>query len=166
MLLTYVESHISLISGDVPVATNILVLGLINVNIILLLLLIFLVFRNAVKLFFSSSSSMMGSKLRTKLVASFVGLTIIPTFLLFFFVVGFINKSVDSWFDIKIDEALEESLVLAQNYYKDTSDKILTLARRVSVNVADLGLSPVVAGLEVSNVDADLEEFMVRLKER
>ncbi len=148
ILLTYVESHISLISGDVPVATNILVLGLININIILLLLLIFLVFRNAVKLFFSSSSSKMGSKLRTKLVASFVGLSIIPTFLLLFFVVGFINKSVDAWFDIKIDEALEESLELAQNYYKDTSDKILTLARRASVNIADIGLYPGEGGLD------------------
>lgn len=148
ILLTYIESHISLISGDVPVATNILVLGLINVNIILLLLLVFLVFRNAVKLFFSSSSTKVGSKLRTKLVASFVGLSIIPTFLLLFFVVGFINKSVDAWFDIKIDVALEESLELAQNYYKDTSDKILTLARRASVNIADIGLYPKEGGLD------------------
>lgn len=154
ILLTYIESHISLISGDVPVATNILVLGLINVNIILLLLLVFLVFRNAVKLFFSSSSSKVGSKLRTKLVASFVGLSIIPTFLLLFFVVGFINKSVDAWFDIKIDEALEESLELAQNYYKDTSDRILTLARRASVNISDIGLYP-----EEGALDALMEKL-------
>ena len=147
ILLTYVESHISLISGDVPVATNILVLGVINVNIILLLLLIFLVLRNAVKLVFSSSSNVMGSKLRTKLIASFVGLSIIPTFLLFFFVVGFINKSIDSWFDIKIDDALEESLELAQNYYKDTSERVLSLSRRASVNIADIGPNPEVDGL-------------------
>jgi two-component system nitrogen regulation sensor histidine kinase NtrY len=140
ILLTYAESHISLISGDVPIATNILVLGLININIILLLLLIFLVLRNAVKFFFSSSSNVMGSKLRTKLVASFVGMAIIPTFLLFFFVVGFINKSIDTWFDIKIDEALEESLELAQNYYKDTSERVLSLSRRASINIADIGL--------------------------
>lgn len=155
VLLTYLESHISLISGDIPVATSILVLGMINVNIILLLLLVFLVFRNAVKLFFSSTTSRVGSKLRTKLVTSYIALTIIPTFILFFFVVGFINKSVDSWFDIKIDKALEESLELAQNYYKDSSDKILTLSRRVSVNIADIGLAPSRGGLE---------DFMERLK--
>ncbi|MEE9543803.1 MAG: ATP-binding protein [Thermodesulfobacteriota bacterium] len=168
ILLSYAESHISLISGDVPIATNILVLGLININIILLLLLIFLVLRNAVKLVFSSTSNVMGSKLRTKLVASFVGLTIIPTFLLFFFVVGFINKSIDSWFDIRIDEALEESLVLAQNYYKDTSERILSLSKRASVNIADIALIAD-AGLNGDiglNAKAGglLNEFMERLK--
>ncbi|MCK4739718.1 MAG: PAS domain S-box protein [Deltaproteobacteria bacterium] len=128
MLLTYVESHISIISGDIPVATNILVLGLINLNIILLLLLIYLIIRNAVKLFFESRRSLLGSKLRTKLVAAFVGLTIVPTFILFFIVIGFINKSIDGWFDIKLEEALIVSLDLARDYYKDSSDKILSQA--------------------------------------
>ena len=35
-----------------PIATNIIILGLININIILILLLIFLVIRNLVKLIF------------------------------------------------------------------------------------------------------------------
>ncbi len=60
-LLTYIESHISIISGDVPVATNIFVLGLININIILLGLLIFLVIRNAVKIFFEGRGRLLGS---------------------------------------------------------------------------------------------------------
>ncbi len=135
ILLTYLESHTSIISVDVPVATNLLVLSLINVNIILLVLLIFLVLRNAVKLFFESRSNVMGSRLRTKLIVSFVVLTIIPTFVLFFFVVGFINKSIDAWFDIKIEDALEESLELARNYYKVTSDKTMSVAHSLSYKI-------------------------------
>jgi len=87
-LITYIESHISLISGDVPIATNIFVLGLININIILLGLLIFLVIRNTVKIFFEGRGRLLGSKLRIRLIASFVALTIVPTFLLFFVVVS------------------------------------------------------------------------------
>lgn len=136
ILLTYIESHISIISGDVPVATNILVLGLININIILLVLLIFLILRNAVKLFFESKRSIPGSKLKTKLVAAFVGLTIVPTFLLFFIVIGMINQSIDAWFDIEIEGALKESLELAQNYYKERTDKILTGAWRTAEAVS------------------------------
>ncbi len=136
ILLTYLESHTSIISVDVPVATNLLVLSLINVNIILLVLLIFLVLRNAVKLFFESRSNVMGSRLRTKLIVSFVVLTIIPTFVLFFLVVGFINKSIDAWFDIKIEDALEESLDLARNYYKVTSDKTMSIAHSLSNKIS------------------------------
>ena len=95
LLLTYIESHISLISGDVPIPTNIFILGLINLNIILLILLIFLVIRNTVKLFIERKKKTAGSKLMTKLITAFVAFTIIPTFLLFFVVIGFINRSID-----------------------------------------------------------------------
>lgn len=137
VLLTYIESHISVISGDIPVATNIFVLGLININIILILLLIFLVLRNTVKLFFERKSKVMGSSLMTKLVAAFVALTIIPTFLLFFVVIGFINKSIDSWFDIKVEDSLKVSLEIAQDYYQDTSEKILRGAKNTAISVTD-----------------------------
>jgi two-component system nitrogen regulation sensor histidine kinase NtrY len=135
VLLTYIETYIPFISGDIPIATNIFVLGLININILLLLLLIFLILRNAVKLFFESKRNILGSKLRTKLVASFVCLTIVPTFLIFFVVIGFINKSIDSWFDIKIEDSLKESLELAQNFYRDTSDKTQAAADRIALSV-------------------------------
>jgi two-component system nitrogen regulation sensor histidine kinase NtrY len=139
-LLTYIESHLSIISGDVPIAANILVLGLINFNVILLVLLVFLVMRNTAKLFLESRSRVMGSKLRTKLIAAFVGLTMVPTFILFFFVVGFINKSIDAWFNIQIETSLEESLVLAKNYYKDTTAKTTAAAQRLAAKVASDGL--------------------------
>ena len=139
ILLTYIESNISLISGDIPIATNIFVLGLININVILLVLLIFLILRNAVKMFFESRHRVLGSKLRVKLVGAFVVLTIVPSFLLFFIVIGFINKSIDSWFDIRIEDSLKESLELAQNYYRDTSDKMLNSAWRISRLVSTQG---------------------------
>lgn len=129
ILLTYLESHISLISGDIPIPTNIFLLGLININIILLILLIFLVLRNTVKLFFERKRKDVGSKLMTKLITAFVALTIVPTFLLFFVTIGFINKSIDGWFGINIESSLKESLELAQNYYKDINEKVASNAR-------------------------------------
>ncbi len=132
LIITYIESHISIISGDIPIATNIFVLGLINLNIILLVLLIFLVLRNTVKLFFERKRRVMGSRLRTKLISAFVALSIVPTFLLFFVVIGFINKSIDGWFSIKIEDSLKESLELAKNYYSDTTDKIFSASRRIA----------------------------------
>ena len=86
-ILTYIESHISLISGDVPIPTNIFILGLINLNVILLVVLIYLVLRNSVKIFYERKRKVMGSRLMTKLISAFVALTIIPTFILFFVVI-------------------------------------------------------------------------------
>ena len=123
LLFTFLETYISSTDSPLPIATNIFVYGLINLNIILLVLLIFLILRNFVKLFFETRSRVMGSRLRTKLIVAFIGLSIIPTLLLFFVAIGFINKSIEGWFGIKVDDALRESLALAQNYYKNTTDR-------------------------------------------
>lgn len=141
ILFTYIESHISIISGDVPIATNILILGLININIILLILLIFLVLRNTVKLFLERKRKTMGSKLMTKLITAFVTLTIVPTFILFFVVIGFINKSIDGWFGINIEGSLQESLELGQNYYRDMTDRLMSASRIMANSLAKEGIS-------------------------
>ncbi|MFQ5329892.1 MAG: PAS domain-containing sensor histidine kinase, partial [Thermodesulfobacteriota bacterium] len=84
VLFTFLETYISSTDSPLPIATNIFVYGLINLNIILLVLLIFLILRNFVKLYFETRSRVIGSRLRTKLIVAFISLSIIPTLLLFF----------------------------------------------------------------------------------
>lgn len=141
IVLTYIESHLPRVSRDIPLPTNIFLLGLININIILLILLIFLVIRNTVKLFMERKRKVMGSRLMTKLISAFVALTIIPTFLLFFVVIGFINKSIDGWFAIKIEDSLKGSLELAQDYYRNMTDKVASSARSMAISIGKDGLS-------------------------
>ncbi len=136
VLLTYFESHISILSGNVPIPANILILGLINLNIILLIVVIFLVLRNTVKIFFERKSKVMGSKLMTRLITAFVSLSIIPTLILFFVVIAFINRSIDGWFNIKIEDSLQQSLELGQNYYRDMKEKMLSGARIIALSAA------------------------------
>ncbi|HAO93362.1 MAG: hypothetical protein A2X99_08540 [Deltaproteobacteria bacterium GWB2_55_19] len=153
-LLTWTESHISSISGGVPVATNILLLALLNVNIILLILLIFLVLRNAVKIYMERRRKVMGSRLMTKLITSFVTLTIVPTFILFFVVIGFINRSIDGWFAINIEGSLQESLDLARNYYNDMNERVTASARSIAIVASKQGFG------------ADNDRFRAYLDER
>jgi two-component system nitrogen regulation sensor histidine kinase NtrY len=140
LLFTYIETHISNIANDLPIATNIFVYGLINVNIILLILLTFLILRSFVKLYFESKSKVVGSRLRTKLILAFIGLSIVPTLLLFFVAIGFINKSIEGWFGIRVEDSLRESLELAQNYYKDTTDRTFSGARQIAVRIEREGM--------------------------
>jgi two-component system nitrogen regulation sensor histidine kinase NtrY len=140
LLFTYIESHVASLGGGIPIATNIFIFGLININIILLILLIFLILRNMVKLFMERKSKVMGSRLRTKLVTAFVSLSIIPTFLLFFVVIGFINKSIDGWFGIKVEDSLKESLELAQNYYRDMNDRVASASRSIALSASGEGV--------------------------
>ena len=90
---------------------------LFNLNVILLLVLLFLVIRNGVKLFLDRRKKVKGSKLRTKLVLSFALVSLVPTLLMLFFSIKFIQTSVDYWFQNQVDTTLNKALEAGRNFY-------------------------------------------------
>ncbi|MFO7569522.1 MAG: ATP-binding protein [Smithellaceae bacterium] len=121
--------------NELPIGTNILVYGLTSINIILILLLLFLIVRNVFKLFSERRKGVIGSRLRTKLVAAFVGLSLVPTILLFLFAINFLSYSIEFWFNIKIGEALKRSLEVAQIYYGQGEELAKFNARQISADI-------------------------------
>ncbi|NQT55537.1 MAG: HAMP domain-containing protein [Desulfobacteraceae bacterium] len=117
---------------DLPFSSNILVFGLININVILLLLLLYLTVRNLVKLLFERRKNITGAKLRTKLVMAFVTLSLLPTIILFFVSVQFISSSIEYWFDLQIEQSLKNSLEVGQEYYDQTAHEILFFGNNFS----------------------------------
>ena len=109
-------------NNDIPVSNMVLMFILININMLLVVLLIFLVFRNLVKLIYERRKKVEGSKLRTKLVATFIALTLLPSTVLFFFSLHFITSSIEFWFKIPIDQSLNNSLAVGRNIYKLVED--------------------------------------------
>lgn len=166
-LLTFAETRLSLL-GTVPfpVSGNILVFILINFNVLLLLLMVFLVLRNLAQLIFERKRKILGSKLRTKLVISFVSMSLIPTALLFFIALQFISTSMDYWFNINVEQSLLQSLHIAQNVYQEEQDEVKSVGhttvlqlksqryRRLTDEFLDLFLADILdshrlAGLEI-----------------
>ncbi len=125
VVLTLLEQKVfQLGTVPFPVSGNVLVFALININVILLLLMVFLTMRNLVELVFDRRQQIVGATLRTKLVISFVSLSLIPTTLLFFISLQFVSTSMDYWFNTNVDRSLEESLTLAQEVYQEVTDQI------------------------------------------
>lgn len=120
---------------DLPFSTNIFVYGLTSINFILIILLLFLIIRNLFKLFDEHRRGVIGSRLRTKLVAMFVGLSLIPTILLFIFAINFLSYSIEFWFNIKIGDALNRSLEVAQVYYQQMEEQAKYNARQISADI-------------------------------
>ncbi|MBI3598143.1 MAG: hypothetical protein HY201_01610, partial [Nitrospirae bacterium] len=78
------------------ISTNILLLTLVNLNITLAVILILLLSRNFVKLFFEKREKSI--RFKTKLIASFIGLSLVPSALLFIVASGLLTSSIESWF--------------------------------------------------------------------
>jgi two-component system nitrogen regulation sensor histidine kinase NtrY len=140
LVFTTIEMKFPQIEGKIPIANNIIVFSLININIILILLLIFLVIRNLVKLIFERKRKVLGAKLRTKLVVAFVSLSLIPTILLFLVAVGFITNSVEHWFSTQVEQSLQGSLEVAQTYYRDFANDAVSAAKQVGKSLSAQGI--------------------------
>ena len=137
VLLTWAEIHLATLRAAVQLENKILIFGLINIIILLIILLFYLVFRNIAKLLIERKQNAVGSKLRTKLVIAFVGLSLVPTMLLFFVSAGFITNSIQNWFSEQVEASLDESMEVAQTYYKTSAANALYYAEQLSGFIKD-----------------------------
>lgn len=132
IILTWAEIHLARLRASVQVGNKIIIFGLINIIILLIILLVYLVIRNIAKLLLERRQNVVGAKLRTKLVLAFVGLSLVPTMLLFIVSAGFIDISINNWFNKQVETSLEESMEVAQTYYKSSAANALYYARQIS----------------------------------
>ena len=132
VLLGRYEHELFDFSAQLPLSQSILVLVLINVNVLLIILILFLVLRNVFKLLLERRRRIPGARLRTKLVVAFVALSLVPTMLLFFVAAGIVSSTIENWFNSEIESSLEESLAVAQTYYKNSATNALYYADQLS----------------------------------
>ncbi len=130
-LVVWLEKSLLKVDISLPISSNILIFALTNINVILVLLMFFLILRNLAELFFESRKNVLGSKLKTKLVISFISLSLIPTILLFFISLQFVSTSMDYWFNSNIEISLENSLELAKAHLQETKDEVNVLGNIV-----------------------------------
>ena len=134
-LLTLVESRIIKFGADIAVSNTVLMFILININLLLLILMIYLVFRNLVKLIYDRRRNVLGAKIRTKLVIAFVSLTLLPTIVLFFFALNFITTSIEFWFNVPVEQALDNSLWVGGRLYSRTEENNKFFLERISYQI-------------------------------
>ncbi len=130
-LLTAVELSLGNLDTALPFNDNILFFAIININIILILLMIFLIMRNIVKLVFERRQRVLGANLRTKLVAAFLLLSLVPTGILFYVAWSFISRSIEMWVHVQVERALDGALSVSRSYYMGRSDEALYFARQI-----------------------------------
>jgi two-component system, NtrC family, nitrogen regulation sensor histidine kinase NtrY len=135
--LTAVQVTIQQLKFPTPIASNILIFALVNINIVLLLLLVLLVFRSLFKVYLERRENVLGSKIRVKLAVAFVGLALLPAGLLFLVASNLITTSVDSWFNIQVERSLESALDVAQTYSRASQEDTLSQARQIAGRVAE-----------------------------
>jgi nitrogen fixation/metabolism regulation signal transduction histidine kinase len=78
------------------------------------ILLIALLVGNLTRLLRDYRQGVPGAKLKARMVGMFVGLAVLPLLVVFYFSMQFINRGIDSWFNVQVEEGLENALTLSR----------------------------------------------------
>jgi len=85
-------------------------------------------------------AAVFGSRLKLRLFAAFAALAVAPGALIYVLSVNFVSRSVDSWFNVRIEQALEGGLNLGRNTLDYVSADLLEKARAIARELSDTPL--------------------------
>jgi two-component system nitrogen regulation sensor histidine kinase NtrY len=120
-----------------PLIGNVMALGLLNINVILLVVLLLLLGRQLAKIYFERKKSPFGAGFKTKLVTAFIALSIVPAGLLFIVASGLLTGSVKYWFGPRIEGAVLDSISIAREYREEKTKDALHYARMMAQRLSE-----------------------------
>ncbi|NOL48757.1 sensor histidine kinase [Pelistega europaea] len=103
-----------------------------------------------------------GAKLTSRFAFFFAMIAIVPGVIIYLLSVQFMSRSVESWFNVKVDSALESGLTLGQASLDSMLDDLVASSRRVAFslgNVTDSDMPAALARLRDDNQNTDMLVF-------
>ncbi len=78
-----------------------------------------------------------GARMTSRLVVMFVVLTVVPVSIVYYFSLQFLQRGIDSWFDVRIEQGLDDALELSRAALDVRLADILNLTVRMAENLSD-----------------------------
>jgi two-component system, NtrC family, nitrogen regulation sensor histidine kinase NtrY len=129
---------------------NDLFLILFGVGILSLILLTAILIRSLIRLYRDFKRHEAGSRLTIRLVTLFVMLILVSTTIVYSFSIHFLHRGINSWFDVKVEQALNDSLELSRTAF---GIRLRTLLRQTRM------MSGVLSELPESDINHNLREL-------
>ncbi len=79
-----------------------------------LLTLVSLIFLNLRHLIQQRRNQVPGTRMTVRMIAMFTALSVTPVLIVYLFSLDFLHRGVDSWFDLRVEQALDDSLELSR----------------------------------------------------
>ncbi len=87
---------------------------LLLVNVLGLIMLAGLIAANLYRLLTQLRNRVAGARLTARMVIMFVVLAVTPVLLVYYFSIQFLHRGIDSWFDVRVEQALNDALELSR----------------------------------------------------
>lgn len=110
---------------------------LVAVNVIGITLLMVLIVWNLWRLIRNFRRQRLGSRLTMRLLGAFALLSILPLAIVYYFSVQFLSNGIDSWYDVKIERALDDAHMLGQTSLEAVKRDAVEQVKEESGRIAD-----------------------------
>ncbi len=107
-------------------------------NAVGLVVLLGLIAYNVYRLIVQYRLKAIGSHLTARMIGVFVLLTIIPVSVVYYFSLSFLHRGIDSWFDVGIETALEDSLQLGRGAIDLRKRDALKKTRAIASEISEI----------------------------
>ena len=102
-----------------------------------------------------------GTRLTLRLLTRFAALAVLPGLIVYAVSVQFLTRSIESWFDVKVDAALEGGLSLGQQAIDQMAQELQAKARTMALELGDRPAVQIASHLERLRAHAGVEEAVL-----
>jgi len=100
-----------------------------------------------------------GAKLTLKLLAMFGIVAMLPGLVVYGASVFFLNRSIETWFDVRVDNALTSGVNLGQAALDDLLRELEKKAQRMALSLSDEGMGSIITSLSTLREQSAVQEM-------
>src|SRR3569623_654325 len=132
---------------------------LLVINVLLLVLLVLLISANMLRLWRQYRAQATGVRLTLRLVVMFVVLAMVPVSVVYYFSVDFLRRGIDSWFDVRFEQALEDARELSRTVLDGRMRDLMHRSELMAGELAHADEAALVTALNQLSVDSEAGEL-------
>ena len=132
---------------------------LLLVNVVGLTVLIGLIGANLYRLLRQFRAGVAGSRLTARLVLMFTLLAVVPVSVVYAFSLQFLQRGIDSWFDVRIESALTDALELSRSALESRMRELLRQTSQLASEVTPSGGSLIALTLDDLRIRSGASEL-------
>lgn len=133
--------------------------AILAINIAGGILLIAVLVGNLARLLRDLRQNVPGAKLKARMVGMFVGLAVLPLLVVFYFSMQFINRGIDSWFNVQVEEGLDNALTLSRAALETQKRQNLFATQQVATRLSQVNDRQVIFELSRLRREAGASEM-------
>jgi nitrogen fixation/metabolism regulation signal transduction histidine kinase len=134
---------------------------LLGLNALMAALLLALVITLLLRLYQRYKQRRFGSRLMTRLVMLFALIGILPGLLIYLVSVQFVSRSIESWFDVRVESALEAGLSLGRTALDSSLADLNAKARSMALELSDYSDASQITQLSRLRDQGQLQEALI-----